>query len=77
MQWHRVAYMNTKPEQFGDYLTYQQVGRYLIVDVATVRRLVESGELPVTRVSERVRRISKVHLDRYLESQTQRLTDNA
>lgn len=52
-----------------DYLTIQQAADYLKVSVSTIRRLISSKEIIITRVGRLVR-IPKTELDRYLARKT-------
>ena len=59
--------MNTSVE--GDYLlTFAEAARRLAVSLRQFRRLVDSGKIPVARVSERAPRIRAADLGAYVNS---------
>ena len=61
--------MNTSVE--ADYLlTFAEAARRLAVSLRQFRRLVDSGKIPVARVSERAPRVRAADLNAYVNSVT-------
>jgi excisionase family DNA binding protein len=54
-----------------DVMTAKELARYLSVSETTIYRRVENGEIPFTKIGERLLRFPKLSIDRWLAEHTQ------